>query len=176
MPYYRGSYGRSSYSRRRKSSGARVRRTLKLQQVTNTSTIVTTNVAIPVDSTKNVGISIHEVRMELGTVDVALGPGEFYSCWLNRNTPTAERFISDVDCICKFKIACFGAVAAGATLCDHVWEKKFYPPIPLFQDEIVAANIGHANSAATVAYWEISYSLAWMSLSQIVGVAKNIII
>lgn len=168
-------YRRRSYGGRRRSSGARVRRTLKIQQVTNGATITTSSVAIPVDSTKNVGINIHEVRLELHA-EAALGPSEYYSAFLNRNTPTAERHISDIDCICKFHITCYGAVAAGAHLVDEVWEKKFYPPIPIFQDEIVAANVGSAGAAASVAYWEIAYSLAWMSLSQIVGVAKNIII
>jgi len=85
--YRRRSYGgRSSYGggSRRRSSGARVRRTLKASMATNTSTIATQAIAIPVDSTRNVGINIHEFRVEYVAIDSALAAAEYYSTWLNR--------------------------------------------------------------------------------------------
>lgn len=174
MSYYR----RRSYGgyRKKSSSGGRVRRTLKVSLTTSGATLVTSAVAIPVDSTRNVGINIHDFLVEYSAFDTAWAGGEDICVWLNRNTPTVERTIADIDCICKDSLEAYGAFAAGACIEEKIREHHYSPPIPIFQDEIRACTIGHANTAVTTISIEVAYTLAWMTVGQIIGVAKNIII
>lgn len=185
MAYRRRSYGgyrRRSYGGgRKKSSGARVRRELRAEIAGTVDTLVTSKLNIPIDSTRNVGINIHGMAVEkslpepTGTITDA----DWASVWLSRSTPAAERHISDIDCIMKVKYFAHkhGTPAnAGVDSTDEaIVEAKAYPPVPVFQDEIVLATYHHLGTACTY-YVNIAYTLAWMSIGQVVGIAKNIII
>lgn len=177
---YRRSYGgyrRSSYGGRRKSSGARVRRSLKAQIAGTVDTLVTSSLTIPVDSTRNVGINVHELLVERDAEELTgtATDGDYEQVWLNRNTPSALRHVSDVDFILGWGRNEHVSSKVGVIFSQRIQSAKAYPPIPIFQDEIRLCSYNHLGTACTY-YCEVVYTLAWMSVGQIMGIAKNIII